>query len=60
MERLMGLDYEAVKANYNLWFWVFRAIFGAGFLVGVGIFVYDFFKLGKEPVAALEAAKERA
>ena len=36
MERLMGLDYEAVKAGYNLWFWIFRAIFGAGFLVGVG------------------------
>jgi nitric oxide reductase subunit B len=59
MERLMGLDYEAVKANYNLWFWVFRAIFGAGFLIGVAIFVYDFFKLGKEPYTALEAAKER-
>jgi nitric oxide reductase subunit B len=45
MERLMGLDYEAVKANYNLWFWIFRAIFGVGFLVGVGIFVLDFFTL---------------
>jgi nitric oxide reductase subunit B len=59
MERLMGLDYEAVKANYNLWFWVFRAIFGAGFLVGVAIFVVDFFKLGKEPYTALQTAKER-
>jgi len=45
MERLMGLDYEAVKANYNLWFWIFRAIFGAGFLVGVSIFVWDYFTL---------------
>ena len=45
MERLMGLDYEAVKANYNLWFWIFRAIFGVGFLIGVGIFVLDYFTL---------------
>ena len=59
MERLMGLDYVTVKTNYNLWFWIFRAIFGAGFLVGVGIFVVDFFKLGREAhvaVAAREAA----
>jgi nitric oxide reductase subunit B len=41
----MGLDYEAVKASYNLWFWIFRAIFGVGFLVGVGIFVVDYFTL---------------
>ena len=52
MERLMGLDYVAVKANYNLWFWIFRAIFGVGFLIGVGIFVVDYFKLGKEPATA--------
>ncbi|HBR21136.1 MAG TPA: nitric-oxide reductase large subunit [Nitrospiraceae bacterium] len=52
MERLMGLDYVAVKATYNLWFWILRAIFGAGFLVGVWIFVVDYFKLGKEPVQA--------
>jgi nitric oxide reductase subunit B len=45
MERLMGLDYEAVKASYNLWFWIFRAIFGVGFLVGVGIFVLDYFTM---------------
>jgi nitric oxide reductase subunit B len=45
MERLMGLDYEAVKASYNLWFWIFRAIFGVGFLVGVSIFVVDYFTL---------------
>jgi nitric oxide reductase subunit B len=45
MERLMGLDYEAVKSSYNIWFWVFRAIFGVGFLVGVGIFVVDYFTL---------------
>jgi nitric oxide reductase subunit B len=50
MERLMGLDYVAVKANYNLWFWIFRAISGVGFLVGAGIFVVDYFKLGKEPL----------
>ncbi len=49
MERLMGLDYVAVKTTYNLWFWILRAIFGAGFLIGVSIFVYDFFMLGKEP-----------
>ena len=52
MERLMGLDYVAVKASYNLWFWILRAIFGVGFLVGVGIFVVDYFKLGKEPATA--------
>lgn len=51
MERLMGLDYVAVKTTYNLWFWILRAIFGVGFLVGVSIFVYDFFKLGREPLA---------
>jgi len=51
MERLMGLDYVAVKATYNLWFWIFRAIFGVSFLIGVGIFVVDYFKLGKETTA---------
>jgi len=51
MERLMGLDYEAVKANYNLWFWIFRAIFGVGFLVGVGIFVLDYFTLKEKSSA---------
>jgi nitric oxide reductase subunit B len=53
MERLMGLDYEAVKAGYNLWFWIFRAIFGVGFLVGVGIFVVDYFTLREK--AAVKA-----
>ena len=52
MERLMGLDYEAVKANYNLWFWIFRAIFGVGFLVGVGIFVWDYFTLKEKAPAS--------
>lgn len=52
LERLMGLDYLAVKATYNLWFWILRAIFGVGFLVGVGIFVIDYFKLGKETTTA--------
>ncbi len=51
MERLMGLDYVTVKATYNLWFWIFRAIFGVGFLIGVLILVKDFFTLGKEPVS---------
>ncbi|MGR3310214.1 MAG: cbb3-type cytochrome c oxidase subunit I [Candidatus Brocadiales bacterium] len=51
MERLMGLDYVTVKAVYNLWFWIFRAIFGVGFLIGVLILVKDFFTLGKEPVS---------
>jgi nitric oxide reductase subunit B len=50
MERLLGLDYVTVKANYNMWFWIFRAIFGVGFLYGTWLFVYDFFKLGKEPL----------
>ena len=48
MERLIGLDYVAVKSIYNLWFWILRAIFGIGFLIGVGIFVVDYFKIGKE------------
>jgi len=59
MERLMGLDYVAVKTTYNLWFWILRAIFGVGFLVGVAIFVVDFFTLGKKPYPALETVKER-
>ncbi len=60
MERLMGLDYVAVKTTYNLWFWILRAIFGVGFLVGVGIFVVDFFKLGKEPAPVMSAEPEKA
>lgn len=50
MERLIGLDYVAVKTTYNLWFWILRAIFGVGFLIGVLIFVVDYFKLGKPAV----------
>ena len=60
MERLMGLDYVAVKTTYNLWFWILRAIFGVGFLVGVLIFVYDYFRLGREPVPAINAVPEKA
>lgn len=60
MERLMGLDYVAVKTTYNLWFWILRAIFGVGFLVGVLIFVYDYFRLGKEPVRAVSPAAAKA
>jgi nitric oxide reductase subunit B len=60
MERLMGLDYEAVKVNFNMWFWIIRAIFGVGFLVGVSIFAYDFFTLGKEPVPALQTREQKA
>ncbi|MEW6409492.1 MAG: cbb3-type cytochrome c oxidase subunit I [Nitrospirota bacterium] len=59
MERLMGLDYVAVKAHYNLWFWIFRAFFGVGYLIGMVIFVIDYFKLGKEPVPAMRPAPER-
>jgi nitric oxide reductase subunit B len=59
MERLIGLDYVAVKTNYNLWFWILRAIFGVGFLIGTLIFVVDFFKLGKEPAPALQTATDR-
>lgn len=51
LERLLGLDYVTVKATYNQWFWIFRAIFGVGFLIGVLILVKDFFTLGKEPVS---------
>jgi nitric oxide reductase subunit B len=51
LERLLGLDYVTVKASYNLWFWIFRAIFGVGFLVGVLILVIDILTLGKKSVA---------
>jgi nitric oxide reductase subunit B len=60
MERLMGLDYVAVKTTYNLWFWILRAIFGVGFLIGVAIFAYDFFTLGREPVPALQTKEQKA
>ena len=50
MERLLGLDYVTVKGHYNLWFWIFRALFGVGFLYGTWLFVLDFFKLGREPL----------
>jgi len=60
MERLMGLDYVTVKTAYNMWFWIFRAIFGVGFLIGVAIFVTDFFRLGKEPAPAVKPVAERA
>ena len=56
----MGLDYVAVKTTYNMWFWILRAIFGVGFLIGVGIFVKDYFKIGKEPVPAVSPAAEKA
>ena len=59
MERLMGLDYVAVKTTYNLWVWILRAIFGVGFLVGVLIFAYDYFKLGREPMPAVSAVPEK-
>lgn len=52
MERLMGLDYVAVKNTYNLWFWIWRAVFGVCFLVGVLIFVKDYFRLGRERTAS--------
>ena len=60
MERLMGLDYVAVKSTYNLWFWILRAIFGVGFLVGVAIFAYDFFTFGKEPAPVLRTEEQKA
>ncbi len=60
MERLMGLDYVTVKTTYNMWFWIFRAIFGVGFLIGVAIFVTDFFRLGKEPAPVAKPVAERA
>ncbi len=54
MERLLGLDYVTVKGTYNLWFWIFRAIFGVGFLYGVWLFVLDFFTLGRLPQTVTE------
>lgn len=45
MERMMGLDYTTVKTTYNMPFWVFRLIFGAGFLAGALIFIRDYFAL---------------
>ncbi len=50
MERLLGLDYVTVKAQYNLLFFALRAVSGVGFLIGVLIFVLDYFKLGREPL----------
>jgi len=50
MERLMGLDFETVKVHYNQWFWIFRAFFGVGFFIGVGLLVLDFFTMGNAPV----------
>lgn len=50
MERLMGIPYVTVKGVYNYWFWVFRLIFGLGFAAGVGIFLKDFFIMGKERI----------
>lgn len=58
MERLMGLDYVAVKITYNMWFWVFRAVFGVGFLIGVVIFVTDFFRLGRESSPVMTTVAE--
>ncbi|MBI5143000.1 MAG: cbb3-type cytochrome c oxidase subunit I [Nitrospirae bacterium] len=55
MERLLGLDYVTVKGTYNLWFWIFRVLFGFGFLYGVGLFVLDYFRLGREPVTVASA-----
>ena len=52
LERLLGLDYVTVKAGYNLWFWIFRAIFGVGFLVGVLILVTDILTLGRKSAAS--------
>jgi len=60
MERVMGLDYVTVKTVYNFWFWIFRTIFGVGFLIGVVVFVKEYFKLGKEPGFALSPAPEKA
>ena len=51
LERLLGLDYVTVKAAYNLWFWIFRAIFGVGFLVGVLILVKDVISLVRKPAS---------
>ncbi len=51
LERLLGLDYVTVKASYNLWFWIFRALFGVGFLVGVLILVKDILGFGQKPAA---------
>jgi nitric oxide reductase subunit B len=52
LERLLGLDYVTVKAGYNLWFWIFRVIFGVGFLVGVLILVTDILTLGRKSAAS--------
>ncbi len=43
MERMMGLDYNTVKTVYNMPFWIFRAIFGLGFLAGALVFIRDYF-----------------
>ena len=56
MERLIGLDYVAVKADYNLWFWVFRSIFGLGFLHGAALLIKDVLTIGRKAPEAVAAA----
>ncbi|MBF0464866.1 MAG: hypothetical protein HQK88_10265 [Nitrospirae bacterium] len=56
MERLLGLDYVTVKNNLNTWFRIWRAVFGVTYIIGVCMFVYDFFKIGKEPVTVKQPA----
>lgn len=60
MERIIGLDYISVKAEYNYWFWIWRIIFGFGFLIGTIIFIYDFFTLGKEKDVVIKAETTNA
>ncbi len=60
MERLIGLDYVAVKSDYNLWFWIFRSIFGIGFLYGAALLIVDVLSLGRrapEPIPAAAPAE---
>jgi len=59
MERLIDLDYVAVKTTYTRSL-ILRAAFGVGVLMVVRIFVADYFKLGKEPVALMKTAPEKA
>ncbi len=56
MERLIGLDYVAVKSSYNLWFWIFRSLFGIGFLYGVALLIVDVLTIGREAPEPVPAA----
>lgn len=49
LQRILGMDFMVTQSYMRPWFVVFW-ICGWGFLVGNLVFVYDFFRLGKDTV----------